>query len=125
LEISIETEESMGAIREFVKLFKYRRKDMKELPHHIKKLNRKVIRSAKREEAVEEEMPSVPARKPTERQVKKQAKEKIKQSKKARAPSALSPEEKNKKMKKRVPVFDREKAKPKSTKPTRKKTPRI
>ena len=98
---------------------------MKDLPHHIKKLNRRVIRSAHREEALEEEIPPIPNRKPTIKQVKKQAKEKIKQTKKARVSSDLTPEERNKLMKKRVPVFDREKAKPRSTKPTRKKTPRI
>lgn len=98
---------------------------MKDLPHHIKKLNRRVIRSVKREEVLEDEMPPIPNRKPTEKQVKKQAKEKVKQMKKARVSSDLTPEERNKLMKKRVPVFDREKARPKSSKPTRKKTPRI
>lgn len=98
---------------------------MKDLPHHIKKLNRKVVRSAKREEAIEEAMPDIPKRKPTERQVKKQAKEKIKQAKQARTPVHLTEEERNKKMKKRVPIFDRNSAKPKSAKPTKKKTPRI
>lgn len=98
---------------------------MKDLPHHIKKLNRKVIRSVHREEAIEEAMPPIPNRKPTERQVKKQAKEKVKQAKLARTSSALTPEERNKKMKKRVPVFDREKAKPRAAKPSRKKMPRI
>ncbi len=98
---------------------------MKDLPHHIKKLNRKVVRSVHRDEALEEALPPIPNRKPTEKQVKKQAKEKVKQTKKARVSSDLTPAEKNKKMKNRVPIFDRNKAKPRSAKPTRKKTPRI
>ncbi len=98
---------------------------MKDLPHHIKKLNRKVIRSIHREEALEESMPPIPNRKPTERQVKKQAKERMKQTKLARVSTDLTPEERNKNIKKRVPIFDRNKAKPRSAKPSQKKTPRI
>lgn len=101
---------------------------MKDLPHHIKKLNRRVIRSIHREEMEEEQYdltPPIPPRKQTARQIKKQAKEKVKKEKIARAPTPLSPEERNRKMKKRVPIFDRNNAKPKAAKPSQKKTPRI
>ena len=69
---------------------------MKDLPHHIKKLNRRMIRSVRRD-MLEEHVP-----------IKKNI------------------DERNQEMKKgRTPVFDRNTALPKSTKPTRKKTPRI
>lgn len=102
---------------------------MKDPAHHMKKLNRRVIRSEHREEMNEEayelELPS-PPRKQTDRQVKKQAKSKLKKDRKARTPALLTPEEKNKKMAKRVPVFDRiNDARPKRSKASRKKTPRI
>lgn len=105
---------------------------MRDLPHHIKKLNRRIIRSIHREELDEEayglemKMPSPPNWKKSERQIKKQAKDKIRKERMARTPSPLTPAEKEKKMIHRVPVFDRlNNAKPKTTKPTRKKTPRI
>lgn len=102
---------------------------MKDLPHHIKKLNRRVIRSTHREEMGEEayssQMPSPPPQKQTVRQLKKQAKNKMKQERLSRTPSPLTPEEQNKKMSKRVPIFDRFEAAPRFTKPTKKKTPRI
>lgn len=98
---------------------------MKDLPHHIKKLNRKVIRSSRKTEA-EELMPEVPTQKPTVREIKKKGKQKIKADKAARAPSNPTPEERNKKMKARVPVFDRiNNAKPKRTRSSKKKTPKI
>lgn len=98
---------------------------MKDLPHHIKKLNRKVIRSIHRSE-MEEEAYNLEMNHPhqqTERQIKKQAKEAIRQEKKAHVPEHLTPEEKNKKMKHRTPVFDRFGEAPRRTKPTRKHTP--
>ena len=103
---------------------------MKDLPHHIKKLNRRVLRSIRHEmeeEAdYEETMPSPPNWKPTERQIKKQAKIKERDEREQRAPVHLSIAEKNRKMKHRVPVFDRNsKAHLKTAKPTQKKTPRI
>ncbi len=101
---------------------------MKDLPHHMKKLNRLIIRSEHREEVEDEaysmKMPS-PPRKQTARQVKKQAKAKLTKSRNARTPTPLTPEERNKKMRKRVPVFDQNKPGRKIAKPTRKKTPRI
>lgn len=101
---------------------------MKDLPHHIKKLNRQVIRSEHREEMEDEAysliVPS-PPKKQTQRQIKKQAKEQMTKSRELRTPTPLNPEERNKKMAKRVPIFDRNNAKPKTAKPSRKKTPRI
>ena len=103
---------------------------MKDLPHHMKKLNRKVIRSTHREEKEEETYdvaPPLPSR--AERpigQLKKQAKAKLRKERMARTPTPLTPEEREKKLAARVPVFDRiNKAKPKVAKPTQKKTPRI
>jgi hypothetical protein len=102
---------------------------MKDLPHHVKKLNRRVIRSVHREEMEDEAfdlaMPSPPPRKQTERQIKKQAKERMRKERTSRTPTPLNPEERAKKMVKRVPIFDRNSAKPKVTRPTKKKTPRI
>jgi hypothetical protein len=102
---------------------------MKDLPHHIKKLNRQVIRSIHKlelEEGADFEMPPIPNRKQTVRQLKKQAKTKLKEERESRAPSILSPDERNKEMKHRVPVFDRtNNAQPKHARPSKKKTPRI
>ena len=102
---------------------------MKDLPHHIKKLNRQVIRSAKREEAEEEawEQNNSPyERKQTERQIKKQAKEKMASARRKRPATPRTPEEKNRKMKHRVPIFDKSnQGKQKSgARKTSKKTPR-
>ncbi len=99
---------------------------MKDLPHHLKKLNRNVLRSLHRDEMEEETYELNAPRKQTERQIKKQAKEKIRQEKKARTPTPLTPDEQNRKMKNRVPVFDKKNnEKPKGNRSTHKKTPRI
>jgi hypothetical protein len=99
---------------------------MKDLPHHMKKLNRRVIRSEHREEMDEEAFNMIsPPRKQTVKQVKKQAKAKLTKARNARTPTPLTPEERNKKMAKRVPVFDQNKGKLRTPKPSRKKTPRI
>ena len=103
---------------------------MKDLPHHIKKLNRQVIRSVHRlemeEEAYDLSLPSPPPRQQSERQIKKQAKARIRKEKMARTPTPLTPDERDKKMANRVPIFDRTShVKPRTTKPTKKKTPRI
>ena len=99
---------------------------MKDLPHHMKKLNRRVIRSMHREEHVEELLPDIPTFPVTERGKKKKAKIKMRDKALARTPSVPSPEERNRTMKKgRVPVFDREGATPKHTRSSKKKTPRI
>ena len=79
---------------------------MKDLPHHLKKLNRRVIRDLERLEREEDlDLPEIPNWKPTERQIKKQAKERKKQERLARAPNVESVDESNRKMKKRVPIF--------------------
>lgn len=101
---------------------------MKDLPHHMKKLNRRIIRSMHREEK-EEELPEVPTWPVTTKEKKKKAKEKMKDETLARPSSDLTPEERNKIMKGgrqgRVPIFDRNNAEPKHTRASKKKTPRI
>jgi hypothetical protein len=74
---------------------------MKDPAHHIAKLNREVIRHLP-----DEIDPGIPQHQ-TERQVKKQAKEKAKQAKLARPVHHLTPDEQNKKMSNRTPIFDR------------------
>lgn len=100
---------------------------MKDLPHHMKKLNRRVIRSMQREE--QEGLPEVPTWPVTKREEKKKAKQKMKAEREARVPAGKDPEERNRIMKGgrrgRVPVFDQNKGTVKVTKPTSKKTPRI
>ena len=79
---------------------------MKDLPHHLKKLNRRVIRDLHRLERDEGlELPDLPPRKQTERELKKIAKRKLRAEREARAPSDLTPDERNRKMKHRVPIF--------------------
>jgi hypothetical protein len=97
---------------------------MKDLPHHIKKLNRKVLRSMHREEA---EMPEIPTWPESEKQKKKKAKIKMKKETLSRPSSDKSPEQRNKEMKRgRVPIFEKEShEKTKLTRPTRKKTPKL
>ena len=101
---------------------------MKDLPHHMKKLNRRVIRSTHREEQEEETFDAIasPVRKQTDREMKKIAKRKHRQERWERTPTPLTPEEKNKKMRQRTPVFEPiNHPKPKGTRPSKKKTPRI
>ena len=82
---------------------------MKDLPHHIKQLNRKMIRSARRSsEEMGEELPEVPTWPETVLERRKKAKRTMAKKRKARVPTGKTPEERNKEMKKgRVPVFDR------------------
>lgn len=99
---------------------------MKDLPHHMKKLNRRVIRSMHREENAETQLPEVPTFPVTKKEARKKAKIKMRDETRARVPSHPTQEERNRIMKKgRVPVFDRESAEPKHARPTKKKTPRI
>ena len=103
---------------------------MKDLPHHIKKLNRRVIRSKHREECSEEAYRSIDeailSHRKTEWQEKKQAKVQIRKERKQRVPAPPTVDEKNQKMKHRVPVFfDKNHQTTRTTKPTRKKTPRL
>lgn len=99
---------------------------MKDLPHHMKKLNRRIIRSQHREEIEENafQWPIPPAnQKPTAKQVRKKKKIEMRDQVRARTPKLLTPEERNRKMKKRVPIFDKNNAKPKHTRASKKKSP--
>lgn len=103
---------------------------MKDLAHHLKKLNRKILRSVHREELEEtgfiENLPSLPAQKETPREMKKIKKRAALKERMERTPIHPTEEERNRQMKKRVPVFDRlNNAKPKHAKASKKKTPRI
>ncbi len=102
---------------------------MKDLPHHIKKLNRQVVRSIHREEMenanFDEGMLASPPRKQTQREQKKIRKREMRQDRLSRTPIHPTAEERNRKMKERVPIFDRNNALPRTAKPTKKKTPKI
>ena len=101
---------------------------MKDLPHHIKKLNRRIIRSARRE-LLEEELPEVPVWPDSKTEEKKKEKRKRRTEREARSPLGKMPEERNREMRGgrrgRVPVFDQNKGEPKGTRPTKKKTPKL
>lgn len=98
---------------------------MKDLPHHIKKLNRQVLRSAHREE-LEEELPEIPHRPVTKKQEKKKKKLELKEKALFKPSSKPTLEERNRIMKSgRVPIFDRNSSQPKHAGATKKKTPRI
>ncbi len=97
---------------------------MKDLPHHMKKLNRKIIRSARRD-GLEEELPEVPVWPASKVEERKKQKREMKAERETRTPMKKSADQRNREMKKRTPVFDREKATPKRTRATKKKTPRI
>lgn len=79
---------------------------MKDLPHHMKKFNRNVLRSMRRAEK-EEELPDVPRTfSDGPKQKRKKAKRQMKKERKAHVSEHKTPEERNKEMKKgRVPVF--------------------
>ena len=100
---------------------------MKDLPHHIQKLNRKIIRSARREGG--EELPEIPTWPETAIERRKKQKREMKAEREARAPMGKSPEERNKEMRGgrqgRVPVFDQNKGSQKYQKGSKKKNPRI
>lgn len=103
---------------------------MKDLPHHMKKLNRRFVRSIHHEEmedaAFESRMPSPPNWEHPKAQMKKQAKAKVRKERLAREPIHKTDEERNREMKHRVPVFEKlSHPKAKGTRPTHKKTPRI
>lgn len=99
---------------------------MKDLPHHMKKLNRRVIRSTLREGSEEmTEVPALPHFRESKEEERKKEKIKMREETRSRTPAHDTIDEKNRKMKHRVPVFDRNNAKPRVAKPTKKKTPRI
>lgn len=98
---------------------------MKDLPHHMKKLNRNIIRSMHREEAAAE-LPEIPTWPVNAKQKRKKAKIKMRDAVRAHIPSNPTVDERNKIMKRgRVPVFDRNNAAPKHAAPSKKKSPRI
>lgn len=96
---------------------------MKDIPHHMKKLNRQIIRSERRI-ASEESLPDVPTWPDSDRQRKKKAKIRMRNETNARVPTHPTEEERNQIMKKgRVPIFDRtNNATPKRTRSSKKKT---
>jgi len=97
---------------------------MKDLPHHIKKLNRNIIRSMHREMAGE--MPEIPNWPESESQKRKKMKIRMRDETRAHPSSDLTPAERNKIMKTgRVPIFEKNNAAPKHNPASRKKTPRI
>ena len=99
---------------------------MKDLAHHLKKLNRRIIRSMHREELENEKFEEEPPRKQTPQEMKKIKKRAALKARIERTPIHPSLEERNRKMKKRVPIFDKiSKEKPKFGKPSRKKVPKI
>jgi len=103
---------------------------MKDYPHHMKKLTRNVIRSERRlereDETYTESLPDIPSW--TDRpksQLRKQKKAKMRGDRDAHTPSDLTPEQREKKMRHRVPIFDRfGKAPTRGAKPPRKPTSR-
>ena len=98
---------------------------MKDLPHHIKKLNRQIVRSMRKLEA-ENLLPNLPVWPDSKRQKKKKAKIRMRDETRSRPIVKKTPEERNQEMKKgRVPVFDRQNAAPKHARSSKKKTPRI
>lgn len=99
---------------------------MKDLPHHMKKLNRKVIRSSLRETTEEmAQEPVLPRFQASKEEARKIEKRTMRDDTRGRTPIHDSVDEKNRKMKHRVPIFDRNSALPKRARPTKKKTPRI
>jgi hypothetical protein len=96
---------------------------MKDLPHHMKKLNRRIVRSSLRESA--EEMPGLPPFRQSEEEARKIEKLRMRDEVRGHTQVHDTQDERNRKMKHRVPVFDRNNAKPKMARPTKKKTPRI
>jgi hypothetical protein len=87
---------------------------MKDLPHHMKKLNRRVIRSENR--LIESELESIeevnilsqaPRVERPKGQTRKQIKSQMRKDTLAHTPEHATPDERNRDMKHRVPIFDR------------------
>jgi len=94
---------------------------MRDLPHHVKQLNKKVIRSerreSKKEEELEQKLLEEKARfEETTSQARK--KQKLGQKKKAKShvPHPQTPEERNTLMNKRVPIMRERSHHPRTTK---------
>lgn len=79
---------------------------MKDKSHHMKNLNRKVIRSINREEGLEKKLPEVPTWESSEREKRKKIKRANAKKRKERAPKKKTVDERNQILKKgRVPVL--------------------
>jgi len=98
---------------------------MRDLPHHMKKLNRRVIRSCLRDASQEEMNLNPPAWKRSKEEQRKLEKTGMRKERENRTPIHKTEEDRNWEMKHRTPIFDRNNAKPRKAKPTKKKTPRI
>ena len=99
---------------------------MKDLPHHIKKLNKKVIRSIHKETTEEQKIPDIPEWVDSKKELRKKAKRAQKSERKAHIAEHKSPEERNKEMKRgRVPIIEKNNALPPHNPPSRKKRPQI
>jgi hypothetical protein len=101
---------------------------MKDLPHHIQKLNRRIIRDAHRDEIEEvtfESALDLHRSRPKE-QMRKQEKTRLSKARHEHVPMPKTPDIQNKLEAKRTPVFfSKNHQKPKTTRPTRKRTPRL
>jgi hypothetical protein len=103
---------------------------MKDLPHHMKKLNRRVIRSEQRllETELENPQKGLSAQTPQierpKEQVRKQIKSEMKKETQAHIPTHPTEQQRNQQMKHRVPIFDRlSHPRPKVSSKPKKKTP--
>jgi hypothetical protein len=103
---------------------------MKDLPHHMKKLNRRIIRSEHRLEMEgllegEENMPAqVPQVERPKEQLRKQEKSGMRKETRSQTQNPPTEDARNREMKKRVPIFDPMSHQPKqSTKPKKKAPP--
>jgi hypothetical protein len=90
---------------------------MKDLPHHMKQLNRKILRSVQRELTDDELYTMAPAEEHFRNPIKNKKKPKHPHHKPLDIPTN---DERNREMKHRVPIFDRNNAKPKHAKPSSK-----
>lgn len=88
---------------------------MKDLPHHVKQLNRKVIRSTRREEEQEQEYDKAFRIEESERQKKKKEKIQKRKEKKAHVPHPQTADERNDLMNERTPVRKERSHHPKGT----------
>jgi hypothetical protein len=90
---------------------------MKDLPHHMKQLNRKILRSVQRELTDETLYTMTPSEEHFRNPRKKKKKPKHPHHEPLDIPTN---DERNRKMKHRVPIFDRNNAKPKHAKASHK-----
>jgi len=94
---------------------------MKDLPHHVKQLNRKVIRSERRESKEETEVEQKLLKEntkfeKTESQARKKAKLSQKKKTESHTPQPQTPEDRNDLMNKRVPIIRKRSHQPRTSK---------